>query len=77
MNSFLLRFGSIVSGVLHGFDRLRFRGSKRLLCHPGEFFNFLWQIQVPLLDYKSYVRETTVALCKAVETQETKTPAFQ
>jgi hypothetical protein len=69
MNSFLQRFRSIVSGVLHGFDRLRFRGSKRLLCHPGGFFNFLWQIQVPLRDYKSYARETTVALCKAVETQ--------
>ncbi len=30
MKSFLQRFGSFVSGVLHGFDRLRLRGSKRL-----------------------------------------------
>jgi hypothetical protein len=69
MKSFLQRFGSIVSGVLHGFDRLRLRGSKRLLCHPGGFFNFLWQVQVPLQDYKSYAKDTTVALCKAIETE--------
>ena len=36
MNSFLRRFALVVSGVLHGFDRMRFRGSKRQLCHvPG------------------------------------------
>jgi hypothetical protein len=69
MKSFLHRFGSIVSGVLHGFDRLRFRGSKRLLCHPGGFFNFLWQVQVPLQDYKPYAKDTTVTLCKAIETE--------
>jgi len=69
MKSFLQRFGSLVSGVLHGFDRLRFRGSKRLLCHPGGFFNFLWQVQVPLQDYKSYAKDTTVTLCKAIETE--------
>jgi hypothetical protein len=45
------------------------RGSKRLLCHPGGFFNFLWQVQVPLQDYKSYAKDTTVALCKAIETE--------
>ena len=34
MKSFLQHFGSLVLGILHGFDRLRFRGSKRLLCNP-------------------------------------------
>ncbi len=77
MKSFLQRFGSIVSGVLHGFDRLRFRGSKRLLCHPGGFFNYLWQIQVPLQDYKTYARDTTVALCKAVETEAKQGGLYQ
>jgi hypothetical protein len=28
MKTFLQRFGSVVRGVLHGFDRLRFRGAK-------------------------------------------------
>ena len=55
--------------MLHGFDRLRFRGSKRLLCNPGGVFSFLAQVQVPLKEYKSYAKETTVALCKAIETE--------
>ena len=69
MKSFLQRFGSLVSGVLHGFDRLRFRGSKRLLCNPGGVISFLRQVQVPLKDYKSYAKETTLALCKSIETK--------
>jgi hypothetical protein len=32
MKEFLRRFAGVVTGVLHGFDRLRFRGSKRQLC---------------------------------------------
>ncbi len=69
MKSFLQRFGSLVLGVLHGFDRLRLRGSKRLLCNPGGVFSFLAQVQVPLKEYKAYAKETTVALCKAIETE--------
>ena len=69
MKSFLQRFGSLVSGVLHGFDRLRLRGSKRQLCNPGGFFSFLWHLQVPLQHYKSYAKDTTLSLCKAIETQ--------
>ncbi len=69
MKTFLQRFGSLVSGVLHGFDRLRLRGSKRLLCNPGGSFSSLSQVRVPLKDYKSYAKDTTVELCKAVETE--------
>jgi hypothetical protein len=50
VKSFLQRFGPLVSGILHGFDRMRFRGSKRLLCTPGGFFNYLQQIKVTLWD---------------------------
>jgi hypothetical protein len=69
MKSFLQRFGSLVLGILHGFDRLRFRGSKRLLCYPGGVSSFLSQSQVQLKDYKSFAKETTVELCKAIETE--------
>ena len=69
MKSFFQRFGSLISGVLHGFDRLRLRGSKRLLCNPGGVFSFLSQVPVPLKDYKSYAKDTTVALCKTIETE--------
>ena len=69
MKTFLQRFGSLVLGVLHGFDRLRLRGSKRLLCNPGGVCSFLSQVRVPLKDFKSYAKDTTVELCKAVETE--------
>src|SRR6266436_6529686 len=69
MQTFLQRFAALVLCVLHGFDRLRFRGSKRLLCHPGGVHNYLWQAQVLLKDYKSYAKDTTATLCRAVETQ--------
>jgi hypothetical protein len=69
MKSFLQRLGSMVLGVLHGFDRLRFRGSKRLLCNPGGVFSFLAQGPVPLKDYKTYAKETTLTLCQAIETE--------
>src|SRR3954452_10602303 len=69
MKAFLQRFGSLCSGVLHGFDRLRLRGSKRLLCNPGGVSSFLSQVRVPLKDYKSYAKDTTAELCKAVETE--------
>src|SRR5262249_15655520 len=69
MKSFLQRFGSLILGVLHGFDRLRFRGSKRLLCNPGGVYSFLAQGPVPLKDYKAYAKETTMALCRSIETR--------
>src|SRR5271166_1333573 len=69
MKAFLQRFAAVVLGVLHGFDRVRLRGSKRLLCHPRGVFNYLWQVKVPLKDYKSFAKDTTVSLCKAVETE--------
>jgi hypothetical protein len=69
MKFFLQRFGALVLGVLHGFDRLRFRGSKRLLCNPGGVLNFLWQVQVPLTQYKVFAEHTTVQLCKAIESR--------
>ena len=41
MNQFLQRFGTLVRGILTGFDRLRFRGSNRALCHPAGILAFL------------------------------------
>lgn len=72
MKSFLQRLGSFVSGVLHGLDRIRLRGSKRLLCAPGGFCDYLRQIDVPIWQYKFHARDTTTALCKAIETNGKK-----
>ena len=62
MKTFLQRFGSLVSGVLHGFDRLRLRGSKRLLCNPGGVSSFLSQVRVPLKDYKELFQNNLINL---------------
>jgi NAD(P)-dependent dehydrogenase (short-subunit alcohol dehydrogenase family) len=50
-------------------DRLRLRGSKRQLCNPGGAASFLRYVGVSLKDYKSYAKDTTVALCKSIETK--------
>ncbi len=67
MNSFLRRFALVVSGVLHGFDRMRFRGSKRQLCHVPGVMSWLGHVRIPLKDYKQFVRDTTLSLCRGIE----------
>jgi hypothetical protein len=56
VKSFLQRFGHLVLGVLHGFDRLRLRGSKRQLCYVTGAASYLGHIQVRLNDYKAYTQ---------------------
>jgi len=67
VNSFLQRFGALVVGVLHGFDRLRFRGSKRQLCHPAGLLSWLGYCSILLKDYKTFAHEATLNLCRALE----------
>jgi hypothetical protein len=67
MNKFLLRFGANVSGILNGFDRLRFRGSNRSLCHAGGILAFLCWIKVLLKDFGDYAEDRTKTLCTAIE----------
>jgi hypothetical protein len=67
LHSFLQRFADRVSGVLNGFDRLRFRGTKRLLMPVGGLLNFLWQAPVLLKDFKDYACSTTATLGAAVD----------
>jgi hypothetical protein len=77
MKTFLARFASIVLGVLHGFDRLRFRGSKRLLCYPSGIASYLRQVQVPLRDYQAHAEATTLALCRSIETSAKQAGLFR
>jgi hypothetical protein len=68
MKSFLQRFASVVLGVLVGFDRWRFRGSKRMLCYPDGVMSFLSRHSVLLKDFnKPYAKELTDRLCAAIE----------
>ena len=65
MNSFVQRHSDVVIGQLNGFDRIRFRGSKRLLCNLGGMLSFLWQVQVLLKDFKDYAMSLTDQLRQA------------
>lgn len=59
MNRFLARFGSEITGVLSGFDRLVFRGHLIALIRPGGIHAFLRRAGVRLLDFKDYVSSTS------------------
>ena len=69
MNKFLQRFGAKVIGVLSGFDRLRFRGSDRQLCHAEGVLAFLCWIKVRLMDFGDFAKDRTNTLCVAIERQ--------
>jgi hypothetical protein len=72
MESFLQRFGGIVLGVLHGFDRIRFRGSIRWLSKSSGVMHFLSKISVLLKDFPEFAEGRTKALRKAVEEAATE-----
>jgi len=65
MNSFIRRHHDLVIGQLNGFDRVRFRGSKRLLCAVGGMLNYLWQVGVLRKDFKQYALALTGQLRQA------------
>jgi hypothetical protein len=67
MLSFLQRFADKILGVLHGFDRIRLRGTKRLLANVGGMLNFLWQEQVLLKDFQAYAKTRTAEVRHAAE----------
>jgi hypothetical protein len=53
--------------MLSGFDRLRFRGSLRMLAHTGGFASFLRIIGVKLKDFGHWVEQTTARIREANE----------
>ena len=59
MNTFVQRFGENILGSLHGLDRLRLRGTKRLLAHVGGMLCFLWHERVLLKDFGTYANALT------------------
>ena len=54
MQTFLQRFQPVVAGVLQGFDRLRFRGSKRQLGYVSGMSSWLGAMHILLKDYKGW-----------------------
>lgn len=67
METFIQRFGKNILAVLHGFDRIRFRGTRRLLANVVGMMNFLWQRQVLLKDFKAFAGNLTAQVRQAAE----------
>ena len=72
MKSFVRQFGPWISGVLSGFDRLRLRGTKRLLASVRGLTNYLWQRQILWKDFPDHAESITAALRQATESQVRK-----
>jgi hypothetical protein len=56
---FMARFGSLYSGILHGFDRLRFAGILRTLQDGRGMSGYLQRAQVLLKDFAGYAEALT------------------
>ena len=67
MKTFIQRFGQNILGVLHGFDRIRFRGTRRFLANVTGMLGYLWQRQVLLKDFKAFAGNITAQVRQAAE----------
>jgi hypothetical protein len=65
MHAFLRRFADRVSGVLHGFDRLVFRGHLRQLSYPHGLMCYLSANHVLLKDFAGHVGRVSRQLIDA------------
>jgi hypothetical protein len=65
MLSFLTKFADVVRGVVHGFDRLFFRGSLRRLTQPYGLQNYLWEHRILYKDFDAHSEAVTARLEEA------------
>jgi hypothetical protein len=67
VKTFIARFGNKILGVVHGFDRIRFRGTRRFLANVAGMMGFLWQRQVRLEHFKAFAGAITADVRQAAE----------
>src|SRR5439155_16793842 len=67
MKSFLLRFGSLISFVLSGFDRLRLRGDATLLSNQRGVDAYLYGQNIRYVDFPKHCQQLTKTLCRQTE----------
>jgi hypothetical protein len=67
MNSFIQRHQDRISGVLSGWDRLRFRGTLRAIAYTTGLNYFLQAAGVLLKHFDGYAKELTYSLRTATE----------
>jgi hypothetical protein len=67
VKTFVQRFGQGILGILHGFDRVRFRGTRRFLASVGGMLGYLWRRQIYLKDFKGFAGNITAQVRQAAE----------
>lgn len=67
MNSFLQRFGSLVKGIISGFDRIVFKGSILPLMYENGAASFLRSRKILHKDFKPWMTEQTGRLVEDAE----------
>ena len=67
MNTFVQRHRGFVSGVLNGFDRVRFRGTLRWLCYADGLGKYLSWMKVLLKDFSDFSQGITGRIRQAAE----------
>ena len=68
VQEFLARHEKDVTGVIHGFDRLRLQGSLRALYQPEIMAAYLQRADVLWKDFKTFVGGVTGRIGTAAET---------
>ena len=67
MEKFINQFGSQITGVLHGIDRIMIKGYIPEFYHKNNFYFFLNLEHVQLKDYKAYVLKITSGIKESIE----------
>lgn len=67
MQSFIQRFRDKVSGVLSGWDRVRFRGTIRWLASQSGMYSFLSERHILLKNFRAWALELTAQIRDATE----------
>jgi hypothetical protein len=67
MKKFLTHYADQVSGVLNGFDRIRFRGTFRQLAHTSGMLSILAYLRVLRKDFHTFAEETTTRIRTGVQ----------
>lgn len=70
--TFIQQCGKNILGVLHGFDRIRFRGTRRLLACVKGMMSFLRQRQVLLKEFNGFAGAITAEVRQAAENEAVK-----
>jgi hypothetical protein len=67
MDAFIQKYGKDVTGVLSGWDRVRIRGTQRILANVGGMMSFLSHVGVLMKDFGAFVERTCLRVRAASE----------